>query len=197
MAQYDVCVRAGHCDTDGLDSSPKCNLNRHDRQDHPINCVSWRQANTYCQWANKRLPTEAQWEKAARGNKERTYPWGEEPASCRYAVMNEGRAGCNKGGTWPVGSRLKADAGAGTGPYGTVDLAGNVWEWTADWYDKEYYTHSPTKNPPGAPKGTFRVIRGGGWLFGNAPTLRASNRDRVSPDTQEATIGFRCVSGST
>ncbi len=193
VAEYTACVESGACNATGLTSSERCNWGRTARRRHPINCVSWQQASAYCIFAGKRLPTEAQWEKAARGEDQRSYPWGEETATCKLAILNDGASGCGHDSTWPVGSKLQPDLTA-TGPYGTVDMAGNVWEWVADWFAPDSYHHHAPREPTGAKTGSFRVIRGGGWLFGNPSTVRAANRDRMPPEEREPFVGFRCVS---
>ncbi len=184
---YARCVSAGAC------SEPKSvgsyyNWGKSGRGKHPVNGVNWDQAVGYCKWAGKRLPTEAEWEKAARGTDGRTYSWGEAEPSCEYAVMYDDGDGCGRDSTWEVGSKTK-----GVSPYGAYDMAGNVWEWTADWYDGKYYSKSPVRNPMGPKSGSYRVLRGGGWL-GDASGLRAANRDYYSPsDAYDSALGFRCV----
>jgi formylglycine-generating enzyme required for sulfatase activity len=157
---------------------------------YPVLQVSWNDAQAYCQWTGRKLPTEAQWEKAARGRDGRIYPWGNQMASCNYAVMNDGAGnGCGKGSVaWPVGSKPK-----GASPYGAWDMAGNLWEWVADWYDKSYYASSPSKNPPGPSPGQSRVLRGGGWN-NFALYVRVTNRLAVEPIYRDDNNGFRCVS---
>jgi formylglycine-generating enzyme required for sulfatase activity len=184
VAQYTECVNAGKC-TPG-NSGDFCNYGREDRQNHPINCVDWNQAKAYCEWLGKRLPTEAEWEKAARGTDGRVYPWGNE-WNPRNANWDErGREDGYKE-TAPVGSY-----GGGVSPYGAYDMSGNVWEWVADWYGERYYRNSPSSNPRGPASGQYRVVRGGGW-FGDYPDyLRASVRDWGGPGTRNLYVGFRC-----
>ena len=186
VAAYAACVQAGACtepDTGGY-----CNWGAADRAEHPVNCVDWDQAGAYCAWAEKRLPTEAEWEKAARGTDGAVYPWGNGAASCTLAVYDDGSEnGCGTGGTLPVGSRP-----AGASPYGALDMAGNVWEWVSDWFGGSYYDTSPSKNPDGPVSGSDRVIRGGGFYYG-AAYLRASSRHGNSPGDPNGHFGFRCA----
>jgi len=127
------------------------------QDDHPVVNVFWDDAAAYAQWANAALPTEAQWEKAARGTDSRVYPWGNDwdGEKCQNSV-----GGKNAGKTAPVGSMP-----AGASPYGCLDMAGNVWEWCADWYDAGYYKNAPARNPTGPATGTTRVLRGGSWFI--------------------------------
>ncbi|HIE56977.1 MAG TPA: hypothetical protein EYP88_01915, partial [Anaerolineales bacterium] len=134
-------------------------------ENHPAVEVTWYGANAYCQWAGLRLPTEAEWEKAARGTDGRRFPWGDE-IDCEHAQY----ANC-RGGLQPVGSKP-----AGASPYGALDMAGNVWEWVADWYADDYYANSPYENPPGPESGRTRVLRGGSWDYNWKHQLSADRR---------------------
>ena len=184
---YLACVAAGECRASS-EHSDNCNAQHSERGKHPINCVSWEDAVDYCDWLGARLPTEAEWEKAARGEEGLKYPWGNEEASCSYAVMSDGGDwGCGKDRTWAVGSKP-----LGASPYGALDMSGNVWEWTADWYDQDYYSERAKRNPRGPSSGSYRVIRGGNFTYGPF-SLRASNRYDSSPSIRYSNIGFRCA----
>lgn len=153
------------------------------KADFPVVLVSWEDAVAYAMWAGKRLPTEAEWEKAARGGLvKQTYPWGEN-IDVKHA--NYFTSITSKNEMQPVGTLLP-------NPFGIYDMAGNVWEWCADWYGKTYYRKSPDTNPPGPQEGRYRVYRGGAWT-NRVEQLRCSERGRNAPLHQSHTIGFRCA----
>lgn len=172
VAAYRACVEAGTCTPP--DVAEGCNWDLTGRERHPVNCVDWDQAKAYCAFRDARLPTEWEWEKAARGSAGRRNPWGDAPADCRFAVLDEGGGnGCGAGDTtFEVGSRPE-----GATPEGVVDLIGNVWEWTS--------TVRPNSRSP--------IVRGGAY-YSEPPEARASYLLRFNPIGRGPFVGFRCAS---
>ena len=153
---------------------------------YPVTFVTWEMANNFCtQWRKGRLPTEAEWEKAARGPESRIYPWGE-GIKCDLANYRDQNCG-RLARPYPVSAFA-----AGQSVYGAFNMAGNVWEWTSDWYSFSYYSESPLENPQGPLAGLMHVKRGGGFLH-TFPFARSSNREQGEPTGYGVDIGFRCV----
>jgi formylglycine-generating enzyme required for sulfatase activity len=190
-AAYRMCVEAGICSRPALTDSLTRSRYYYETtyQDFPVIYVSWGYANTYCDWIGKRLPTEAEWEKAARGTEDvRIFPWGDSNPTCSLANSYNMDVGdyCIGDTNW-VKEYLN-----GKSIFGLLNLAGNVSEWVNDWYDSEYYEISPYDNPLGPPVGTNKVVRGGSfsayWSH-----LRVSDRTSVSLNRGEYYLGFRCA----
>ena len=221
---FGACVNAGNClrppgQVEFAGSTPAmvekfstlCNFGVAERAKHPINCVDWSSAKAFCEGeggrlasGGARLPTEAEWEFAARGSSQRTYPWGDDPpgparlnacgSECSKWLEAEGLADYGRmfegddafPATAPVGSFPEGASSAGV-----LDLAGNVWEWTADWYGP--YGEAEQEDPKGAPEGTERVARGGGFNGLKPAWAKPAYRWKTDPATRSHGIGFRCA----
>ena len=194
FAQYDrFCEEAGREKPDDSDWG---------RGNRPVINITWQAAKDYCKWLAEKtgknilLPTEAQWEKAARGQDSRKYPWGNESLTgsrANFADLSSGLAWKDK--QIDDGYKYTSPAGSypqGASPYGVLDMGGNVWEWCNDWYDKYYYSRAAKKNPPGPVKGFYRVGRGGSWRY-TAEYIRGAKRNFFYPDFGYSFMGFRLV----
>lgn len=182
-AHYQICVDAGICEPPLSCDRGEPTYGEETLWDHPVVCVNWEEAGAYCEWVGGRLPTEAEWEKAARGTEALEYPWGAEfdPQKCNTSESELGM-------TTPSGTYSPV----GDSPYGLSDMAGNVLEWVIDVYDIEYYAHSSSRNPRGPASGERKSLRGGSW-YGDARNARAAYRYYDRPFGRGPGVGFRCV----
>ena len=193
--RYQECIDAGTCTA--LFAGGGCNANMEWNSDHPVNCVDYNQASTFCEFEAKRLPTEAEWEKAARGTDGRKYPWGNDAPSCALAVINKKTdgnimgPGCGAGTTQPIATKPK-----GASPYGVMGMAGNLFEWTSDWFSDGDFAQSSTENPTGPKTGEHKVLRGSSWLMRTDDGIASVVRSGYSPLGQGYVVGFRCASSA-
>jgi len=187
-ARYAQCVSEGACDSpDQFNSATRPSYyGNPEFADFPVLMVTWNKAQDYCSWRNASLPTEAQWEKAARGTDFRIFPWPGEEADCSLANFWNNEPSCQRD-TITVGSYP-----TGVSPFGLFDMAGNVWEWVADFFNPNYYASSPAENPTGPGEGDYRVVRGGSFS-GGMGQIRVTTRGRNLPGNGYNYVGFRCV----
>lgn len=201
QGMYRACVSAGGCTPISEELAAAVG----DDDQLPMTGVTWNQASAYCTWVGRRLPTEAEWEKAARGRDARLYPWGwvGAPKSSTGLRLNFCDASCPFAYHDPTiddGFPQAAPVGqfpAGVSPYGALDMAGNVWEWVADWYQSNAYASSAKTDPRGPQTGEWKVIRGGSWLEpsweGSVLPDRTANRSWLPPGSFRVDLGFRCA----
>jgi formylglycine-generating enzyme required for sulfatase activity len=189
-ALYEKCVQAKVCSapSDSGSSTRRSYYGEPNYAEYPVIQVNWEQARKLCEWRGARLPTEAEWERAARGGLEgMAYPWGDEAPVCQSGAPNgakfDDNAGCNETDTEPAGSYSAND-------YGLYDLAGNVWEWTADWFG--LFSDVWEVNPGGPESGEGRLVRGGAWSS-DAGNLRVASRNWHDPAASLNYVGFRCA----
>ena len=202
-AMYTLCVQAGACDLpfNFKSATRDSYFNNPEFADYPVVNVGWGEANAYCEWAGRRLPTEAEWERAARGDDFRTFPWGDARADASYANFNYYSGDTNRVGSYP----------AGASPFGVLDMAGNVGEWVNDYFDSNYYKAAINNNPPGpATRSTYfkRVVRGGSFADADSYIRVSKRASTLGPDFSadldkpeyigeySPRIGFRCASSN-
>lgn len=191
FSQYQECVRAKGC------GPARPNYRHYDRPNQPMLGANWFHARDFCRWKGKRLPTEAEWEKAARGDKGELYPWGNAAPDCSKAIIQlQGRKGCGTGRTWDVGSRPAYR-------YGLNDMAGNSWEWVNDWYSPSYGAcgaecsgkdpRGPCKGDETCPGHAKKVVRGGSWWWDGVYALGHNRRPHYPSNKPYHHYGFRCA----
>jgi serine/threonine-protein kinase len=188
--QYAECVAADGCEYPSrTNSATRESYFANPEFDHfPMIFVTWSDASAYCTWAGKRLPSEAEWEKAARGSEVKAYPWGDDDPACTLAnAFNNPDGSACTGDTSAVGSYPE-----GNSVFGVADMAGNVWEWVADWYSETYYAESPAVNPLGPDGSSNKVLRGGGWSS-TWPQLLSAYRTFDPNFHSSNDLGFRCA----
>lgn len=181
-SMYARCVQAGRCQYNYARPGYNPNYNNPLYANYPVTYVTWQDADSYCRWAGRHLPTEAEWEKAARGTKAQYYPWGDTPPNPSLLNYNE-----------EVGATVSANRyPQGASPYGVLNMEGNVREWVADWFNAAYYENSPDHNPKGPSHGNTRSLRGGSYVDSERQVL-VFVRFRHNPDSPGDNRGFRCA----
>lgn len=179
VGEYAQCVKAGAC-APVPGPGPYCTWGLPGHEADALNCVNWFEARRYCAWRGKTLPTEAQWEKAARAGTRSRFHFGDDPAAADAYAWTIGNSG----------NRVRPVMTRRPNAWGVYDMHGNLWEWTADWYQEDYYSRAPASNPRGPGKGALRVLRGGSWLY---PPIPAAARHGQPPSLHAYSIGFRCA----
>jgi sulfatase modifying factor 1 len=195
VAQYAQCVSAGSCTAPSTEVEG-CNWNQPGYEQHPVNCVTWAQAVTYCTWVGGRLPSESEWEYVARSEgDDRAFPWGMDAPSCDFAIMaNEsGIAGCGNGRTWPVCSKPN-----GKTDQGLCDMSGNVFEWIQDTFHTDYIGNDmPVDGSPwesvSEASGVFRVVRGASYDAQDSSVLKTASRANSTESYVSSKFGIRCA----
>ncbi len=182
--QFASCVEAGVCSAPNQEQGYPYWYAQPDKTNDPVVGVTWSQAKQFCEFIEARLPTEAEWEKTARGTKDEVYPWGTDQPNCSLLNFNK----CLK---TPQPDEVRSYM-AGASDYKALDLAGNVFEWVNDWYGENYYSESPASNPLGPAEGIYKVYRGGGFLSSDVD-VSATSRFFTEPEKHSADLGFRCV----
>lgn len=185
QGMYKLCISAGKCPDISQEQDPIANFSTVENDNHPVVNITWDQARNYCEQAGRRLPTEAEWEKAARGTDGRTYPWGE-----TYVDGNLALYGKAFNGTRPVDGYK-----SGASPYGLLDMIGNASEWVLDSYSETYYSVSSAQNPTGPENDDPKVFRGSSWKD-DVSLIRISRRSFANRDSKENDRGFRCASAN-